>query len=163
LTATADSTQIRNATSNANVNYDATMTTYTAAGVGSSDTVNVVLPMVATGAPVSTSAKAGTVGVASNPTIANVNLGTGGTAGAFWSGVAIGTYPTGNKWSFGTTTYAPTVTVGTAPVMRVTQVTSSTRIAIVSEMGIYVDYTPATPHSLIYADQRVTRNSLLRR
>lgn len=142
LTTAADADQIRNATSNANVNYDATMTTYTAAGV--TGTVNVVVPIIATGAPVTTSAKQGTVGVASNPTIANISLGAGGTSGAFWSGVAMGTYPTGNKWSFGTTTYAPTVTLGTAPVMRVTQVTASTRIAIVTEMGIYVDYTPVS-------------------
>lgn len=143
LTVAADADQIRNATSNANSSYDATMTTYTAAGVGAGATVNVVVPIVATGAPVVTSAKAGTVGVVSNPAITNVSLSAGGTSGAFWSGATIGTYPTGNKWSFGTTTYAPSVTLATAPVMRVTQVTASTRIAIVTEMGIYVDYTPA--------------------
>jgi hypothetical protein len=162
LTTAADADQIRNATSNANSSYDATMTTYTAAGIAAGDTVNVVVPIVATGAPVVTSAKAGTIGVASNPAIANIALGAGGTSGAFWSGVAPGTYPTGNKWSFGTTTYAPSVTLGTAPVMRVTQVTSSTRIAIVTEMGIYVSYTPAA-RSLVYTDRRVARNSLLRR
>lgn len=157
--------QIRNATSNANVNYDANLTTYAAAGIGATDTVNVLVPMVATGAPVTTSAKAGTYGIASNPAIANVSLGAGGTAGAFWSGVAAGTYPTGWKWSFGTTTYAPSVTVGTAPVARITQVTSSTRIAMVCAIGMYVDYTPAIPaaQSLIYADRRLRQNSLLRR
>jgi hypothetical protein len=143
LTANADTMQIRNATSNANTNYDATMTTYTAAGVGATDTVNVVVPLIATGAPVTTSSKQGTVGVVSNPTITNVALGAGGSAGAFWSGVATGVYPTGIKWSLGTTTYAPSVTLGTAPVMRVTQVTSSTRIAIVAEMFMYIDYTPS--------------------
>lgn len=143
LTAGSDTKQIRNATSNANVNYDANLTTYTTAGIGASDTVNVLVPMVATGAPVVTSAKAGTFGVSTNPAIANVSLGAGGTAGAFWSGVAAGTYPTGWKWSFGTTTYAPTVTRGSSPVARITQVTSSTRIADVCAMGMYVDYTPA--------------------
>lgn len=143
LTAGSDTEQIRNASSNANVNYDATMTTYTAAGVGASDTINVIISAIATAAPVVTSAKAGTVGVVSNPAIANVSLGSGGTAGAFWSGVAGSFYPTGWKISRGTTTYAPSVTFGTAPVMRVTQVTASTRIADVCFMGIYVDYTPA--------------------
>ncbi|HET9613852.1 MAG TPA: hypothetical protein VFP22_03480 [Candidatus Limnocylindrales bacterium] len=134
--------QDRNATSNASSNLDMTMTTYSAAGIGVGDTINVIDPIVATAAPVSTSAKAGTVGVVSNPAIANVSLGAGGTSGAFWSGTAAGTYPTGWKISHGTTTYAPSVTVGTAPVMRVTQVTSSTRIAMVCFMGMYVDYTP---------------------
>lgn len=152
LTAGADTNQIRNATSNANVNYDGTMTTYSAAGIAAVDTVNVIVPIIATGAPVTTNAKAGTVGVASNPAIANISLGPGGTSGAFWSGATMGAYPTGNKWSYGTTTYAPSVTVGTAPVMRVTQVTSSTRIAIVTEMGMYVSYTPHP--ALIYTPFR---------
>lgn len=137
--------QIRNATSNANSAYDATMTTYTAAGVPAGATVNVVDPVVATAAPVSTGAKQGTVGMVSNPAITPIALAAGGTSGAFWSGTAGGTYPTGWKISHSTVTYAPAVTLGTAPVMRINQVTSSTRIAMVSFMGIYVDYTPAQP------------------
>ncbi len=139
----ADAAQIRNATAAANSNFDATMTTYTAAGVPTGATVNVVDPITATGAPVVTSSKQGTVGVASNPAITNVALAPIGVAGAFWQGVTAGTYVTGWKWSHSTITYAPAVTLGTAPVMRVTQVTSSTRIAMVCFMGIYVDYTPA--------------------
>lgn len=154
--------QLRNATSNANVNYDANLTTYAAAGVGASDTVNVLVPVVATGAPVTTSAKAGTYGISANPVIANVALGAAGTAGAFWQGNAAGTYPTGWKWSFGTTTYAPTVTLGTAPVARITQVTASTRIAMVCAMGMYVDYTPgvsALPPLPVYVDSAVARST----
>lgn len=139
----SDVKQIRNAASAANSNYDANLTTYTTAGVGASDTVNVLHPVVCTAAPVVTSAKLGTFGVSANPVIANVNLGAGGTAGAFWSGVAGGTYPTGWKWSYGTVTYAPTVTVGSSPVARITQVTASTRIAVVCSMFVYCDYTPA--------------------
>src|SRR6185369_369314 len=129
------------ATTGANEAYDATMTDYTTAGVGAGATVNVVDPVISTAAPVSTSAKVGQVGVVSNPAIAVINLT--GNSGQFWSGTPAGTYETGWKWSHGTRTYAPTVTLGTAPVMRVTQVTSSTRIAMVCLMGIYVDYTPA--------------------
>lgn len=141
-----NASQNRNATSAANSNLDMTMTTYTAAGIVDTDAVNVVVPVVVTAAPVVTSAKQGTVGVVSNPAITNVALGAGGTAGAFWSGVAGGTYPTGWKTSRGTTTYAPSVTLGTAPVMRLTQVTASTRIAMVCFMGIYVEYsTPSVP------------------
>lgn len=138
----SDPKQIRNASANANTNYDATMTTYSAAGIPAGATVIVVDPITATAAPVVTSAKAGTVGVVSNPAIANVALGAGGTAGAFWSGVAGGVYNTGWKISHGTVTYSPSVTLGTAPVMRITQVTSSTRIAVVCFMGIMVEYIP---------------------
>jgi hypothetical protein len=140
-TGTATS-QIRNATSNA-TSYDATMTTYTAAGVGAGATINAVLPMTATGAPVTTSSKQGTVGVVSNPTITNVALNATGTAGAFWAGATAGTFGAGWKWSLGTMTEAPAVTLGTAPVMRITNSTASTRIADVCFMGMYVDYTPA--------------------
>jgi hypothetical protein len=146
--------QIRNATSNANSNYDANMTTYLAAGVGPYDTVNVVQPIVVTGAPVTTGAKAGTVGVVSNPTITNISLSATGTAGAFWQGNAAGTYPTGWKFSGGTMTHAPSVTITTAPVMRITQVTSSTRIAMVCFMGMYVDFTPSwQPHTSPYPQE----------
>lgn len=141
----SDPKQIRNASANANTSYDATMTTYTVAGVPAGAIVNFLDPMVWTAAPVTTSAKAGTVGVVSNPTIANVALGAGGTAGAFWSGVTGGTFPTGWKLSHGTLTYAPSVVFATAPVMRITQVTSSTRIAVVCAMAIYVDFTAALP------------------
>jgi hypothetical protein len=142
LAAGSDPKQIRNASANANTNYDANLTTYFNAGIGPNSVVNVLVPIVATAAPVTTSSKQGTVGIVSNPTIANIALGAGGTAGAFWSGAAGAGYATGWKVSFGTTTYAPAVTVTTSPVMRITQVTSSTRIAVVCFMGMYVDYTP---------------------
>lgn len=144
LAAGSDPKQIRNASSNANVNYDATMTTYTAAGIEAGATINAVQPWVATAAPLVTSAKLGTVGVVSNPAITSVNLAAQGTSGAFWQGNAGGTYNTGWKWSRGTMTNAPSVTLGTAPVMRITQVTASTRIAVVCFMGMYVDYTPSS-------------------
>jgi hypothetical protein len=143
LAAGSDPKQIRNAVASANDSYDALMTTYTAAGIGAGSTIEAIRPIVLTAAPVTTSAKLGTVGVVSNPTIANVSLGATGTAGAFWSGVTAGTFPTGWKFSGGTFTVAPAVTLGTAPVMRITQVTSSTRIAMVCFMGMYVDYTPS--------------------
>jgi hypothetical protein len=134
--------QIRNAASFANTLYEPNMKSYTAAGLGLGDTVNAILPWVVTGAPVTTSSKQGTVGVNSNPTIANIALSATGTAGAFWSGVAAGTYPTGWKWSHGTLTNVPSVALSTGPRMNITQVTSSTRIAMVCFIGMYVDYTP---------------------
>lgn len=134
--------QIRNGTSNANSSVDLDLTDYTTAGVGASDTINVLLPVVATGAPVTTGAKQGTVGIVSNPAIANISLNATGTSGAFWQGNTAGTWPTGWKMNNGTITHAPSVTLGTKPVFRITQVTSSTRIAMVCFCGMYVDYTP---------------------
>jgi hypothetical protein len=139
----SDPKQIRNASANANVNYDANLTTYTTAGIVASDTINVLDPIVVTAAPVTTSSKQGTVGVSANPVIANIALSATGTSGAFWAGATAAAYPTGWKASHGTATYAPSVTLGSSPVMRITQVTSSTRIAMVCFMGMYVDYTPA--------------------
>jgi hypothetical protein len=160
-TGTATS-QIRNATAEASASYDANLTAYTTAGIGAADTINVVLPLVATAAPVTTSSKQGLIGMASNPAITTVALSAGGTAGAFWAGFAAAAYPSGWKWSRGTTTYAPSVTLGSSPVARITQVTSSTRIADVCAMGMYVDYTPAAPKAPPF-QARTARNTLLRR
>jgi Glycosyl hydrolases family 39/Concanavalin A-like lectin/glucanases superfamily len=141
----ADTGQIRNAGSNANSNMDVTVTTYTAAGIGASDVINAIQMWAITAAPVVTSAKQGTLGMAGNPGQTAVALGSGGTAGAFWQGNAGGTFPTGWKHSPGTVIEAPTgLTLGAAPTARVTQVTASTRIAVVCFMGAYVDYTPVS-------------------
>lgn len=144
LAAGSDPKQLRNASANANTSYDATMTTYAAAGLAQGDVVAAVYPVVATSAPVSTSAKQGTLGVVSNPTIANVALGSGGIAGAFWAGSAGAAWAGGWKISLGTVATSPSVTLGTAPVMRITQVTSSTRIAVICLMYIFVAYTPGS-------------------
>ncbi len=88
-----------------------------------------------------TGAKTGSIGVVSNPTVANIAFP---SSANFWSGVTAGTYLTGWKWEHGTSTDAPTVTLATQPVTRVT-VTGGTasRIAMCCAMLIYVDYTPA--------------------
>lgn len=138
-----NASQIRNATSAANSDMDFNCETYTTLGIGASDTVLAVQPVIMTGAPVTTSAKQGTIGNASNPAIAQVSLSAGGTSGAFWSGTTAGTFPTGWKYSAGTLTISPTVTLGNSPVIRVRQVTSSTRIAMVCYMGLNVAWTPA--------------------
>lgn len=160
LAAGSDTKQIRNAAAAANSNMDVNLTTYTNAGIVAADTVNVVVPHTATAAPVVTSSKQGTIGVSSNPAITNIALSAGGVSGAFWSGTAGGVYPTGWKWSKGTITYAPSVTLGNSPVCRVTQVTSSTRIAVVCAMGMYVDYTRAAT-SLLPISTTVPTNRLM--
>jgi hypothetical protein len=147
-----DASQIRNA-SNATANYDANLTTYATAGIAAADTVNLVQPWIITGAPTATGAKTGALQITSNPAE--------GAATAFQttsnffraSGVNAGTYPTG--WAFSTNpiTYAPSVTVGSSPVLRA-DITggTATRIADVCFMGMYVDYTPAVVTQVPYTN-----------
>jgi len=114
--------------------------------------VEALLPIVSTGAPVATGAKTGSVGIASNPVIANLALQA--NTNQFWTGTAAGTYPTGWKWSIGTLTELPSVTLATSPVGRIT-ITGGTasRIAMTCALMMYVGYTPAA-----VATTYITRN-----
>jgi len=146
--ATYAENQIRNATAAASSNYDVNLETYTTLGITSQDTLLSVMPVVVTAAPVATQAKAGKVGNASNPAITTIDLAansSNATATNFWNGTAAGTFATGWKVSPGTLTTSPSVTLGSSPVMRITQVTSSTRIADVCFMGLVVAWTPKPP------------------
>lgn len=118
--------------------YDANMTTYTTAGVGQGDTINVVQLVAAHGEDISTGAKLLAFSVVSNPAIATSGNVTAGDA----SPAALGTYP--SEWGihWGTATYNPAITVGTSPVMRVVRPETANRVASVCFMGMYVDYTP---------------------
>lgn len=141
LTAGSDTKQVRNAAAAANSNLDIAVMDYAAAGIESADTINLVAPFFYTAAPVATSAKAGTYQVLSNPVGASVSLT------QFYSGVAAGTFPTG--WQIVVSTSAIVegdIAAGnrsTRPVVRLQQVTSSTRIAMACLASLYVDYTPA--------------------
>lgn len=154
--------QVRNAA--ANTSLDMNMTTYSTAGISSTDTINVLEPQVNVGAPVSTGAKSGSFGISSNPVISNrAFTGGSGTGTFFWRGAAAGTYPSNWGWERGTVTYGSSVTVGNSPVARLTITGGTTsRIAMCDAMGLYVDYTPASPKSLVFPP-RTARNSLLRR
>lgn len=136
--------QVRNAATN-NTSLDMNLTDYTTAGVGASDTVNVLIPMCFPAAPVSTGGKSGSFGITSNPTISQrAFTGGTGTATFFWRGTAATAYPGGWGLEVGTITYAPTVTLGNSPVARLS-ITGGTasRIALCCDLGMYVDYTPA--------------------
>lgn len=152
--------QIRNAAANTSIDFN--LTDYTTAGV--TGTVNVLTPVVNVGAPVSTGAKSGSFGVLSNPTIGQrAFTGGSGTVTFFWRGAAAGTWPSNWGWENGTTTYTPTVTLGTQPVARllITGGTTS-RIAMCDFLGVYVDYTPAAttlPPLPVYVDSAVARST----
>lgn len=118
--------------------YDANMTTYTNAGIGAGATINVIVPLINHGEDVTTGTKLLTFSVVSNPAIASA-----GNFAAGLDGGLLGTYPSGWFTTLGTTTYAPSVTLGTSPVMRVTRPEVATRVASVDFMGMVVDYTPA--------------------
>lgn len=151
--------QIRNATSNANTAYDATLQSYSAAGIASADTINVVQAIALTGAPVSTSTKSGTLGCVSNPagSMGSLSLNAALNPGFFWSGVAAGTFPAGWKSSTGPSVAGDIASGnrGTGPVVRINQVTANTRVAMVTLLGMYVDYTPGIPAaSLVWKTSR---------
>lgn len=140
--------QIRNAASAANSNYDAAVTDYAAAGIAASDTITLVAFLIGTGAPSATSPKAGTTIIVSNPVGAAAS-----SSFNFYQGTTVaGTYPTGWQWRMSSNnTEVGDISAGNRtvqPVIRVTQVTSSTRIAMVDFLGMYVEYVPGTPSFL---------------
>jgi hypothetical protein len=130
--ATATS-QITNAASTTTDVYSATMKTYTAAGIASGDTVTAVQGIVeaANGAN-----SADTIGVSifSNPAVTEV-LGSIPSTGS--------AYP--SQWFRLSPSIAenPSLTLGTAPVMRVRKNLAATRRHTVCFMGMYVSYTVA--------------------
>ncbi len=128
-------TNIKSATNSATDNCDMNMTTYVAAGV--SGTVNAVQSVIREGEDIATGTKAGAALVVSNPTQASEDTWNyGNDAGAHAAEV--------NLWisARGTVLSSPTVTIGTAPVLRVGKRTATTRVVCVDAMAIYVDYTP---------------------
>jgi len=141
-------TQIENTVSGATTpNGDFNMTTYAAAGIGASDVINCLTMIIAHGEDVATGTKTGTFKIVSNPDSGTAdNIGQGNTQQFGPSaGGALGTYPTGWVAQMGAPVYNPSVTVGTAPVARITKTDTGTRVASACFMGIYVDYTPAPP------------------
>lgn len=147
---------ISNAISGATApNGDFNMATYTAAGVGASDTINCVQQVICHGEDVATGTKTGTFKIFSNPdsgTADNVAAGGSNQFGPS-AGGAVGTHPANWRGQGGTIVHSPSVTKSTAPVARITKTDTGTRAADLDFMGIMVDYTPAVaanvPHTWI--------------
>lgn len=134
-----DTSQIEHAGGAADAldDYEANMTTYTAAGIGASDTITLFQPIAMTGEEVSTGIKNIRLHVISNPVgteSANITVG----------GVAIGTYPTGWSTARGVIEHTPTVTVTTSPVLRIRRPETASRVASCCYMAIVVEYVPTT-------------------
>ena len=121
-------------------NYDANMTTYTAAGIGASDTITLVQTIINTGQPVAT-ARAGAVDLVSNP-----DQGTETSFSTFANGVA-GTWPTNWRTTRGLLVYRPERDEGNRPVARVGKRVANVAVVMADLLGVYVEYVPGAPAS----------------
>ncbi len=133
-TATSGATnQIENAISST-ANYDATMTSYTTAGIGASDTVTAIIPVVEIGSSSTTGTDTLDHSVVSNPAIAATTSS---------CDIVAGTYPASWSRFTGIITENPSVTKGTAPVMQVKKNVLTTRINSCCLMAMVVAVSPA--------------------
>lgn len=133
-----DTSQIKNATSTTTDAYSATMQSYTAAGVPSGATVTAIIAHIESASSSTTGTNDLGVEVTSNPAI---------TEGILSCDAADGTFPTG--WFSRQLTVAdlPSVTLGTAPVMRVRKNQATTRVYSVCLMALEVSYVEAAASS----------------
>lgn len=116
---------------------DFTCQSYTTAGVPSGGTVTATKAIAAVGLSSGGTARAVGMKIVSNPAdSAEVNTNTP-TAG-------ISTYPSGWGFAQGAVTSAPSVTNGTAPVVRIGKRTSTASTRVVSAVGVYFGYEPAS-------------------
>ena len=125
------SNQIENNVNAATNNYDANLRSYTAAGIGSSDTITALRHYAVVGSDSTTGSDTISHSIVSNPAI-------GATSTS--CDIVAGTFPTSWNYGKGTLTENPSVTMGTQPVMRVQKVTASTRANSCCAMGMYVAY-----------------------
>jgi hypothetical protein len=122
--------------------YKANMATYTSAGIGAGDTIKVLYPVLCHGEDSATGTKNGSLQILSNPTAS--------AATTFLYGRdqgALGTWPTGWHWVTPSSDteppiYAPSVTLGTSPVLEIASTSATSAQGAVCFAGIYVDYAP---------------------
>ncbi len=130
-----DASQIKNKSATNPSNCDLNFDTYTNMGV--SGTVNALSLATYSGEDPSTGTKVGTFGLASNPAVTSASFNFGNDAGV--QGTFLG------LWFLSTVVSdAPSVTLGSAPVGRLTCTSGSTtgRAASICLLSMYVDYTP---------------------
>lgn len=134
-----NASQIRTAGATPSPAYTATMQSYSAAGIGASDTVNAVIPLVVGGEEVGTATKNGTVELASNPAVAPgaVDFRYGDDAGA------CGTFPTNWRPGYGVAADAPSLTLATAPTVTLKRTDTGVRFSVACGLFLYADVTPS--------------------
>lgn len=135
-----NTSQIKNRTTTNPTNCDLNLNSYTTEGILAADTINAIQVHCNDGEDPGTGTKAGTCAMVSNPAIAaSASFNYGDDVGIQ------GTYPGNWKWHFTSVSDAPSVTLGTQPVIRMTCTSGATgsRSASCDFLGAYVDYTPA--------------------
>lgn len=136
----SNTTQVENTDTsgdNSTDEYQITMQSYTAAGVGAGDNIKVILAHVVHGEDSATGTKTGKYQFLSNPAdgAAYTTFTFGGDAGA------LGTYP--SNWRFSSRVlYNPSVTKGTAPVIALRKTDTVNQIGSVCAVGIYIEFAP---------------------
>lgn len=132
-----NTSQIHDPTNNTTDTFAANLTDYATAGVASQPTLVEARAVIGNSTTTSRSVAAQST---SNPAITEASQASGTTAAA--------TYPTGwTAFSVGIA-YAPSVTLGTQPVMRVRKATASTDSAQCCAMFLVVDHVPPLPPGL---------------
>lgn len=132
-----NTSQIENSVSAANNAVTFTMQSYTTAGVGSSQTVFAIFPVIEGGNDSTTGADTLDIWIASNPNgsaspaVANIDVNDG-------------TYPTGWNYTKGTFLEYPSVTLATSPTMTIEKNVATTRVNTVCFAGIMIVYGPAS-------------------
>lgn len=146
--AETDLTQIEHAGGAAGTTdaYDANLTTYATAGMKAGDRFRVAYGVIVTGEDVTTGDKLLSFEGLSNPVIAS-----SGSFNVFAAGgsTAVGTYPTGWKFTTIGFSYDQAVAIGTSPVLRVVRPETATRVASVCFMGLFVEYEDGVPPELM--------------
>jgi hypothetical protein len=142
---------VRNPAAVANSDLDLNMMTYADAGIASTDVIRAIELLVMTSVAVSTSPKTIALGIISNPV-----SGWNGSLNPYET-TAAGTEPTGWKRIWESSASFPSVTRSSNPVVRLRQVTSSTRILMVEYAAIMVEYWVTPVVSNFTADAMVQR------
>jgi hypothetical protein len=131
-------TNIESNSSSGTAQYVANLPSYTALGVGASDTVLAVQGHVWHGEDIATGTKTGAVQQYQNPTAgAATTFNYGADAGAH------GAFPTLWTLTKNAVVEMPSVTLGSGMRLSVTKTDTTTRTACICAMGTYVHYRPA--------------------
>lgn len=152
-----NTTNIESASNTGTATYIALTGTYTALGVGSSDTINLIEPIIRHGEDVATGAKGGTYETTSNPVISSSTFNFGDDLGAHGAEIS--------NWRNKTLgpTYSPSVTLGSGVKLKVVKTNTTTRVTCVDLMAVIVDWTPANPLKALQGNidiQSATSNTL---
>lgn len=120
---------------NATDEYRANLRAYSAAGLSSSDTINILHPVADHGENADAGTKTGSLGLQANPSQTYATF----TYGDDVAGVAI--WPGNWRWKKGSPVYSPSVTLGQNPVLAIRKTDAVASGVSVDCLGLYVEYT----------------------